>query len=316
MSVEEKLYHGLFWIVTCITALNLILDVIIICWYKGFCCNWPKIRPTTLKKYICRLSLVNCIISVKVLSQSFQFVINVYYIATYPQGLCYTFGILDQFLWLLSTGISVVIAEGLRSKATKCIPVNYEFEKYQAGLCFAIFVFAIIVTLIPVFPILFKKHHKIYGWADGGTDEYHLDNFQCWISDDYGLWALMFYAPLSLYWMYCIGVLVYTCCKWGKYESKQQKEFRPMIWYTCVFVVQWAPRAVLRWFIAFEEDSTAPVWMVYLFWIGYSIQGIGNFVIWTCYIKDDYQGLSGTDTETESDVNQTMELTGNNNNNL
>ena len=277
---NEDWYDALFWIVLVFTIISLYCELTIVCSYI-YGCRRRNITRTPTKDYVWFMSIINVIIYLKVFDQALQYITKGFWIQKLPDGWCYFLGLLDQFLWSLSTGISTAIALGL---LLPTINNPQGIAELQNKRCVHIIIVGIVVFIQCLIPMFGNS----YGIANAGTDDDDLDKFQCWIKDDAELMYLVFYVPITVYMALCLAVFLYYGYQYfcANIDDQVKNTSKPMIWYTLIFVIQWVPRIILRFLIAAGHLKLG-MGLVFFFWLGYMIQGPGNLFIWVTFFHDN-----------------------------
>lgn len=140
-----------------------------------------------------------------------------------------------------------------------------ELKYYHCYVWFCAFV----SSIIPLFQNAYGFVNNRYG-----------SRYQCWISEQYEYYQLIFYFLISLYMIVSIVLLLYIlyikyCAATGIQISNLSKQ---LIWYTVIFVATWLFPAILRICVVFGINISVPFWWVHHICI--TSVGIGNFAVW------------------------------------
>ena len=268
MSVsQEKRYQIIFAIVFILGVLSLIGSFTIIISYfilKYFNSKYVSM----IKDYICVLSIFDFMFTFMVTLTASNPALNYNWHQNISNELCWFQGFIVQISTTGSSSISIVMVLGILWPLLA--------DKPQSKQRYHIIIVSLIVTMSCCISI------TKYGFGIVG-DSLNLYRIYCWISDPN--YFLTLYLPMSIYITISWFMLIYYFYIRFSTNKRITSSINQLILYTIVFMIHWIPALIGRWFNIISKHA-ASIEIVTLMWIGFSIRGFGNVIIWFIYYKD------------------------------
>ena len=268
-----------FLIVFILSILSLSGSIIIVVTYIIQKCYY-KVKLQLTQHYVAIMSISDAFISANLITVASNIVFNDYWYRNVSTKLCFVLGLLQQLCFVLSPAMNITIALGILLPTINLTGLGGIKTHIKYHFLFVVCV-TISLTSIPAF-------FNVYGIANGGTNKYNLDEIQCWIVDE--KFYLVLYFPITLYVCACLMLFMYYIykryVKQQQYDHHQHRYINQMTWYTVIFVCQWLPSVICRWINTFKNIDIG-IGIISLFWIGHSIIGTGNVIVWIHYFKDN-----------------------------
>ena len=287
MKDEEASFRAVFGFVFVLSIFSLFGSTIIIVTYI-YQIYWLKYSRKLIQDYVWVASIADWFISLQINTVAYNIAFGTYNYKHISNGLCYFLGFICQFAFMFSPTTNVVLILGVLLPTINSKPMD-QLQKNSVYHRIFILTVSIIATLIPV---------GAYGISDVGTSQYNLDKTQCWINDSH--YYLVLYIPITIYIIISISVIMYyfylRCNPKNKNKIKQKQNVNQMIFYAILFVIQWLSSVIVRWYNVFDEISFSPG-IVALFWIGHSIIGVGDAIVWICYFQNNELPVTFEDSD-------------------